>query len=109
MIPAAIDADTAATLSLVADPDAPVGRDAVAVFLAACEADADRHNGMVSVSRVRALLADADIPPKRLSAFWSHFTGPGRPMRRTGRWEVCEGSPSRNNGKPYPVRRWVGA
>jgi hypothetical protein len=95
-------------LSLVADPDRPVGRDAVAAFVAACERDARHHGGDVSVNRVRALLAHADIPPRRLSALWAQFTGEGRLMRKTGRWESCAGSTSGNDGRPFPIRRWTG-
>lgn len=105
---APIDDETADLLSLVADPDSPIGRDAPALFLAACESDARAHGGQVSVNRTRALLVNADIEPRRLSSFWGHFTGPGRPMVRTGRWEVCAGSYSRNDGRPLPTRRWVG-
>lgn len=104
----AIDGTTAEKLRVVADPTHPVGRDVPALFLAACEADAYTHGGLVSVNRVRRLLAADDIPPRRFSALWSAFTGPGRPMRRTGRWIECEGSESGNNGKPYPERRWIG-
>ncbi len=105
---APIDDETADLLSLVADPTRPVGRDAVAAFLAACESDARNHGGEVSVNRVRGLLADADIEPRRYSSLWSAFTGDGKPMRRGGGWEICEGSPSGNDGRPLPLRRWVG-
>lgn len=102
------DDETYDLLTLVADPARPVGRDAVVAFLAACKADAHRNGGMVSVNNVRALLADADIPPRRLSALWSQFTGEGRPMRKSGQWEVCSGSTSGNDGRPFPLRWWVG-
>lgn len=105
---APVDSDTADLLTLVADADAPVGRDAVAAFLAACEADAEAHGGRVSVNRVRAALAGEDIPPRRYSALWAHYTGRGKPMVKTGEWETCAGSDSGNDGRPYPVRRWVG-
>ena len=104
----ALDDTTADLLSLIANTDSPIGHDAVDAFLAACEADAAAHNGYVSVSRVRARLADADIEHHRYSALWSRFTGRDRPMRKTGEWEACEGSESGNNGKPYPKRVWVG-
>ena len=103
-----LDDETADLLSLVADPDRPVGRDAVAAFLAACEADAHNHGGEVSVNRVRARLVDADIPARRYSSLWAAFTGDGKPMVRTGQWESCSGSASGNDGRPYPKRRWVG-
>jgi hypothetical protein len=99
--------DAADLLTLVADTRRPVGRDAPALFLAACEADARAHGGLVSVNRVRERLAAEDIPPRRFSALWSHFTGRDRPMVKTGGWEVCSGSTSGNDGRPYPVRRWV--
>lgn len=104
----AIDQGTADLLDLIADAESPVGSDAPAAFLAACQADAEAHDGLVSVSRVRALLVDADIPPRRLSSFWGHYTGRGKPMQRTGDWEPCTGSASGNDGRPFPVRRWVG-
>lgn len=95
-------------LSRVASAWYPSGQDVHANFLAACEADARDHFGLVSVNRVRELLAPMEIEHHQFSALWSHHTGDGRPMRRTGRLEFCSGSTSRNNGKPYPVRRWVG-
>lgn len=100
--------DSADLLELVADTENPVGRDVPALFLAACEADARAHCGLVSVNRVRRLLAAEDIPPRRYSALWSHYTGRGKPMVKTGDWEVCTGSTSGNDGRPYPLRRWVG-
>jgi len=103
------DEQTHDLLALVADVESPVGSDAVALFLTACERDARHHGGLVSVNRVRALLDGEDLEPRRYSSFWSRFTGPGRPMvRLRGQWETCEGSPSGNDGRPYPVRRWVG-
>lgn len=107
---APVDDDTADLLSVLADPHPIAGADATAAFLVACERDADAHDGLVSVNRVRALMAEADIPPRRYSAMWSHFTGEGKPMvKAPGKWEICEGSPSGNNGRPFPLRRWVGA
>lgn len=105
----AVAADTADLLSLLAEQHPAVGADVPALFLAACKADADAHDGIVSVNRVRTALLDADIPPRRLSSLWGHYTGHGRPMVRTGEWEVCRGSWSRNDGRPMPLRRWVGA
>jgi hypothetical protein len=99
--------DAVDLLTLVADTERPVGRDAVAAFLGACEADAKAHNGFVSVNRVRERLAAEQIPPRRYSALWARFTGTGKPMVKTGGWEICEGSTSGNDGRPYPVRRWV--
>lgn len=98
-------------LALIADEERVVGRDAVDLFLDACRRDAMAHDGLVSVNRVRQLMKDADIEHHRYSAFWSHFTGKGRPMvKATGdqAWEVCEGSESGNDGRPYRLRRWVG-
>jgi hypothetical protein len=100
--------EAADLLTLVADTERPVGRDAVAAFLAACEADAKAHSGLVSVNRVRERLAAEQIPPRRYSALWARFTGAGKPMTKTGGWEICEGSTSGNDGRPLPIRRWVG-
>lgn len=86
----------------------PSGYEILPNFLAACEADAKAHGGVVSVNRVRSMLQTLSIPPRRFSALWSHYTGTGRPMRRTGRWEPCQGGTNRNEGKPYPLRKWVG-
>ncbi len=109
-----IDDDTHDLLSVVAEPHPVVGAEVVDLFLDACRRDADSHGGFVSVNRVRARLADQDIPSRRYSALWGHFTGQGRPMVKakdpaTGDylWEPCSGSTSGNNGRPYPVRRWV--
>ena len=112
---APVDKPTRDKLALVADPDSPVGRSDLGVFLAACEADARDHGGIVSVNRVRAALDEADIEPHRYSSFWSHFTGKSRVMRKATTedvadpWEICQGSPSGNDGRPYPLRVWVGA
>lgn len=111
---APIDSETDDLLALIADVESPVGRDVPALFLAACERDAATHDGLVSVNRVRALLADEDIPPRRYSSLWGHYTGPGRPMVKAytdGQplWETCQGSPSRNDGRPFQLRRWIGA
>lgn len=101
--------DQADLLALVADPDRPTGRDAVAAFLAACEADAAAHNGRVSVSRVGAMLAAEGIEHHRYSALWAHYTGRDKPMTKIpGEWEIRKGSTSGNNGKPFVVRRWIG-
>lgn len=100
--------DQADLLALVADPDRPTGRDAVAAFLAACEADAKAHDGRVSVNRVSAALESEGIEHHRYSALWSHYTGRGKPMVKIpGEWEVRQGSKTGNNGKPMAVRRWV--
>lgn len=86
----------------------PGGRDMHEDFLSACKADAEAHAGIVSVNRVRAMCESLNIPPRKWSSLWTHYTGPGRPMRRAGRWEEVRGDGSRNNGKPVPLRRWVG-
>ena len=111
---APVDSDTADLLSLVADTESPVGRDAVALFLAACEADAAANDGVVSVSRVGAALPEDLTSTERYSSFWSAFTGRDKPMRKVTiqdglpLWEVREGSRSGNNGKPFRNRIWVG-
>lgn len=108
-----VDDDTYDLLTAVADPNPLIGADVPTLFLDACRADAIDHGGYVSVNRVRARLADHDIPPRRYSALWSHFTGPGKPMTKAvdqdghNIWEQCSGSTSGNDGRPYPVRRWV--
>lgn len=104
----AIDDDTADLLTLVADESSPIGRDVPDLFLDACRRDAMAHDGLVSVNRVRMLLADRDIPPRRYSAMWSNFTGAGRPMVKSDEWETCEGSTSGNDGRPFKLRVWVG-
>ena len=109
-----VDDTTADLLTVLSDPHPIVGADATAAFLAACEADAAAHGGLVSVNRVRERLADAGIEPHRYSAMWSHFTGRGKPMEKARladgsvMWQTCKGSKSGNNGRPYPLRRWVG-
>lgn len=101
-------------LALVSDEDRLVGRQSVDAFLAACEADAEAHGGIVSVNRVGRRLEEADIEHHRYSSFWSDFTGKGRPMRKATTddipdpWEIREGSKSENNGKPMRLRVWVG-
>lgn len=104
-----VDEPTADLLTVLADPHPVIGADVPALFLAACRRDAMAHDGLVSVNRVRELLAGEDIEHHRYSALWSHFTGRGRPMVKTSEWEVCAGSASGNNGRPYPLRRWIGA
>lgn len=109
-----VDSTTADLLSGLADPSPIIGADVIDLFLAACEADAATHDGLVSVNRVRTRLADADIPARRYSALWSHYTGKDRPMVKARHedgspmWEVCSGSTSGNDGRPFPLRRWVG-
>lgn len=103
--------ETADLLGLVADDVTPLDRDHYARFLGACEADALTHNGLVSVNRVRtALTVDGElqVDPRAFSAMWAHATGRGRPMVRAEGWELCSGSTSGNDGKPYRMRRWVG-
>lgn len=115
----AVGADTANLLDLLADDGSvsPSKAEVRDTFLAACRRDAMANGGLVSVNRVRQLLAGEDIEPRRYSALWSHFTGRGRPMRKVTdleaskgmpRWEVCEGSTSGNDGRPFPLRRWLG-
>lgn len=94
-------------LALVAEGAAGISANDADTFLAACEADAADHLGLVSVNRVRARLAASDIDPRRYSSFWANFTGKDRPMRKTGEWETCAGSTSGNDGRPFPIRRWV--
>jgi len=97
-------------LALVADVHNIARRDPTRLFLAACRADACLHHGKVSVNRVRLRLAAAGvaIPARRYSAMWSAFTGPGKPMVKLKEWEVCAGSLSGNDGRPFALRRWVG-
>lgn len=110
---APVDDDTADLLSVLADPHPIVGADVTDLFLAACRRAAMSCDGYVSVNVVRGILADEDIDPRRYSAMWAHFTGSGKPMVKAKddsgaqMWETCEGSPSGNNGRPYPMRRWV--
>lgn len=105
----ALDDETADLLTLVADAERPTGRDVVAAFLAACEADAAANGGRVSVSRVGDMLPEDITSTERYSSLWSHFTGPGKHMRRVpGVWDERQGSRSGNNGKPTPARVWVG-
>lgn len=106
---AAVDDDTQDLLSLIADD--PRLADDYDRFLSACRFVAEGNCGLVYVNAVRAILTNRHgltIEPRRLSAFWNKATGAGRPMLKTGDWEVCEGSDSRNDGRPQPVRRWVG-
>jgi hypothetical protein len=103
-----LDEATADLLTLVADPEHPVGRDAVDAFLAACRRDARANGGMVSSQRVRSLLTGAQIPARRYSALWAAYTGPGKPMRRTDVWELNTDKAGRNAGRPSILRTWVG-
>ena len=86
------------------------GNDAEVRFLRACEIDAALH-GWVSVNRVRAALSNEHgltIEPRQFSALWSANTGRGKAMVKADEWEICEGSTSGNDGRPYRLRRWVG-
>lgn len=105
---APVDDETCDLLSLVADVEASVGRDAPAMFLDACRRDAMANDGLVSVNRVRSLMTGAGIEPHRYSSFWSAFTGKNKPMVKADGWEVCDGSTSGNDGRPFRLRRWVG-
>lgn len=102
-------------LDALADPHPIIGADVPELFLDACARDAATHDGLVSVNRVRARLADHKIPARRYSALWAHFTGLGKPMTKATDpetneqlCEVCKGSESGNDGRPYPLRRWTG-
>lgn len=98
-------------LDRVADGGRSASQDDVSIFLAACCWAANCNDGYVSVNDVRHICdrIGANIPPRRYSAMWSRFTGPGRPMIKAPGWEQCAGSRSGNDGRPYPVRLWVGA
>lgn len=98
-------------LERVAHGSGSAGRDSATIFLAACYWAAICKDGYVSVNDVRHICdrIGANIPPRRYSAMWSRFTGPGRPMVKAPGWEQCAGSKSGNDGRPYPVRLWVGA
>lgn len=104
-----VDEELADKLELVAVGTlAP--NDAEARFLRACEIDAATH-GTVSVNRVRAALTNEHgltIEHHQFSALWSANTGRGRAMVKADEWEICEGSTSGNDGRPYRLRRWVG-
>lgn len=107
---APVDGDTQDLLSLIAD-DPRVEAD-YKRFLEACETVADWEGGLVYVNAVRDYLTNPNgalvIHPQRLSAFWNKATGKGKPMVKTGDWQICQGSGSGNDGRPQPVRRWVG-
>lgn len=101
----AADADL---LDRVATAWVPGNRTLREEFLAACKADAQAHAGIVSVNRVREMCKPLNIPPRSWSSWWSHYTGPGQPMRKLRRLDEFRGSTSRNDGKPYLLRRWQG-
>jgi hypothetical protein len=104
----ALRAEDADLLDRVATAWTPGSRDVEQEFLAACKADAQAHAGLVSVNRVRALCASLNVPPRKWSSLWTHYTGAGRPMEKTRRIDEFKGSPNRNDGKPYFLRRWRG-
>lgn len=104
----AMPAPDADLLDRVAVAWTPGSTDIHREFLAACEADAKAHGGLISVNRVRAMCVPLDIPPRKWSSLWTHYTGLGRPMRKVRRLDEFRDAPSRNNGKPYFLRRWVG-
>lgn len=87
------------------------GQDAHALFLALCRADAEVNDGYVSVNRVRARHDESpvQIHPSRYSSMWGVHTGDGKSMVDAESWEPCRGSRSRNDGRPFKMRRWVGA
>lgn len=110
-----VDESTATLLDLLADDGSvsPSKDEVRGLFLSACRRDAMAHGGLVSVNRVRVLLEAEQIPPRRYSAMWSHFTGRGKPMEKARladgsiMWQTCKGSTSGNDGRPFPLRRWV--
>jgi hypothetical protein len=63
-------------LALIADPWTVTREQFAAVFKAACQGDADTHDGWVDPNRVRATLREAgpDYNPRQLSALWSVAT-----------------------------------
>lgn len=104
----ALRAQDADLLDIVATAWAPGGGDWETEFLAACKADAQAHQGYVSVNRVRELCKPLKIPARRWSSLWTHNTGAGRSMEKTLRVDEIRGSTSRNDGRPYFLRRWRG-
>lgn len=106
---APVDHGTADLLDLIAE-DHRVDHD-YRTFLDACSMAAAGERGIVRVNVVRAVLTDDNgdltVRPQRLSAFWRKAELDGH-LERTGEWAICQGSTSGNNGRPQPVRRWVG-
>ena len=106
---APVDHGTASLLDLIAE-DPRVDHD-YQTFLDACRAVALGYGGDVKVNAVRHVRTDDNgdltIRPQRLSAFWRKAELDGH-LERTGDWDICRGSNSGNNGRPQPVRRWVG-
>lgn len=102
----ALRAEDADLLDRVATAWSPGGVSVDENFLAACRADAAAHCGLVSVNRVRELCASLAVPPRKWSSLWTHYTGLGRPMRKTRRIDELHHTSSRNDGKPYFLREW---
>lgn len=104
----ALRAEDADLIDRVATAWTPGSGGVEAEFLAACKADAEAHLGYISVNRVRELCKPLNVPPRRWSSLWTHNTGPGRPMQKTLRVDEIRGCTSRNDGRPFFLRKWVG-
>jgi hypothetical protein len=82
-------------------------------FLRACELVSHPYGDerKVSINSVRRIMRNQwglVIDPRRYSSFWRRARLDGH-LERTGDWETNTDAKGRNNGKPQPVYRWVGA
>lgn len=98
-------------LSLVADPQTPLGKLRTQDFKDACRADAEAHYGLVHPSRVSALLHErfGEVNPRWLSAQWAPACGPNGFLDKTNVEKPIDPEHSRGNGnKKVKLRRWRG-
>ncbi len=96
-------------LSMIADPQTPLGKVRMDDFRAACKADADAHRGWVHPSRVSALLHDrfGEIDPRSFSARWAPACAPAGFLDKTDVLAPIDPSHSQGNGnKDIRLRRW---
>ncbi len=98
-------------LDLLADGRTPLGKVHMDDFRAACQADAEAHDGDVHPSRVSELLHQrfGEIDPRSFSARWAPACGPNGFLDKTDQLAPIDPEHSRGNGnKEVRLRRWRG-
>ena len=102
-----VDNEQADLLSLVAmGPLAPpTAEEEWAEFVAALRFVAQGNDGVISANAMRELIHDA-VKPCRVGPFYSRASARNLIVRDG--WDITEGSPSGNDGKPARLYRWIG-
>ena len=102
-----VDDETNDLLALVAmGPLAPPTADEEwAEFVAALRFVAQGNDGVISANAMRELIHDV-VKPCRIGPFYSKASAQN--LIVVDGWDITEGSPSGNDGKPARLYRWIG-